>query len=145
MPGTLLADPAYVRELVYDWEFDDGSFRMDMSYFNYCQGLTMTSKKFERLYKGRSAVERVNARLKIFWGADDGNVTGAPRFHAQVTAVLLVHIGLATLLAISGGVKSNATASGKISLVRLPAGSIICTLIVRVPSPSVPSGVYAYS
>jgi hypothetical protein len=22
------ADPAYVRELVYDWEFDDGSFRM---------------------------------------------------------------------------------------------------------------------
>ena len=31
---------------------DDGSFRMDMSYFNYCQGLTMTSKKFERLFGG---------------------------------------------------------------------------------------------
>ena len=29
---------------------DDGSFRMDMSYFNYCQGLTMTSKKFEKLF-----------------------------------------------------------------------------------------------
>ncbi len=26
---------------------DDGSFRMDMSYFNYCQGLTMTSRKFD--------------------------------------------------------------------------------------------------
>jgi carbamoyltransferase len=25
---------------------------MDMSYFNYCQGLTMTSKKFERLFDG---------------------------------------------------------------------------------------------
>ena len=31
---------------------EDGSFRMDMSYFNYCQGLTMTSKKFEDLFGG---------------------------------------------------------------------------------------------
>ena len=31
---------------------DDGSFRMDMSYFNYCQGLTMTSRKFHRLFGG---------------------------------------------------------------------------------------------
>jgi carbamoyltransferase len=31
---------------------DDGSFRMDMSYFNYCQGLTMTSAKFHRLFGG---------------------------------------------------------------------------------------------
>jgi carbamoyltransferase len=30
----------------------DGSFRMDMSYFNYCQGLTMTSEKFHRLLGG---------------------------------------------------------------------------------------------
>jgi carbamoyltransferase len=30
----------------------DGSFHMDMSYFNYCQGLTMTSKKFDRLFGG---------------------------------------------------------------------------------------------
>jgi carbamoyltransferase len=31
---------------------DDGSFRMDLSYFNYCAGLTMTSKKFHRLLGG---------------------------------------------------------------------------------------------
>ena len=31
---------------------DDGSFRMDMSYFNYCQGLTMTSPKFDALFGG---------------------------------------------------------------------------------------------
>jgi carbamoyltransferase len=31
---------------------DDGSFRLDMSYFNYCQGLTMTSGKFHRLFGG---------------------------------------------------------------------------------------------
>jgi carbamoyltransferase len=30
----------------------DGSFRMDMSYFNYCQGLTMTSPRFNRLFGG---------------------------------------------------------------------------------------------
>jgi carbamoyltransferase len=31
---------------------EDGSFRMDMRYFNYCQGLTMTSKKFHDLFGG---------------------------------------------------------------------------------------------
>ncbi|HUG18284.1 MAG TPA: carbamoyltransferase, partial [Planctomycetaceae bacterium] len=31
---------------------EDGSFRMDMSYFNYCQGLTMTNDKFHRLFGG---------------------------------------------------------------------------------------------
>jgi hypothetical protein len=57
------------------------------------------TKQFERLYKGRTASERVNARLKLFWGADDGNVTGARRFHAWVGAVMVVHLGLALLLA----------------------------------------------
>jgi hypothetical protein len=57
------------------------------------------TKEFERLYKGRTAVERVNARLKLFWGADDGNVTGSRRFHGFVGAVMVVHLVLATLLA----------------------------------------------
>ena len=57
------------------------------------------TKTFERQYKGRTAVERVNARMKVFWGADDGNVTGPERFHATVAVVMLVHAGLATLLA----------------------------------------------
>jgi hypothetical protein len=57
------------------------------------------TKQFERLYKGRTAVERVNARLKIFWGVDDGQVYGARRFHAQVGAVMVVHLAFATLLA----------------------------------------------
>jgi len=30
----------------------DGSFRMDQSYFNYCGGLTMTSRKFAKLFGG---------------------------------------------------------------------------------------------
>ena len=30
----------------------DGSFHLDMSYFNYCTGLTMTNQKFDRLFGG---------------------------------------------------------------------------------------------
>ena len=30
----------------------DGSFQLDMSYFNYLSGLKMTNKKFEKLFKG---------------------------------------------------------------------------------------------
>ncbi len=58
-----------------------------------------STKQFERKYKGRTAVERVNGRLKIFWGIDDGQVYGSRRFHAHVGAVLVVHVAFATLLA----------------------------------------------
>jgi len=61
--------------------------------------LPRATKKFERLYDGRTAVERVNARFKLFWGVDDGNIRGARRFHALVGTVLIVHLAFATLLA----------------------------------------------
>lgn len=38
-----------IREHLIDIR-PDGSFRMDMSFFNYCQGLTMTNEKFHRLF-----------------------------------------------------------------------------------------------
>ena len=63
--------------------------------------LPRATKKFERLYKGRTAVERVNARCKVFWGVDDGNITGARRFFAQVGAVMAVHAAFATVLALT--------------------------------------------
>jgi carbamoyltransferase len=47
-------DPKYA-DVILDRLIDlkpDGSFRMDMSYFNYCQGLTMTSRRFESLFGG---------------------------------------------------------------------------------------------
>jgi carbamoyltransferase len=40
-----------IREKLIDLK-EDGSFRMDMSYFNYCQGLTMTSRRFDELFEG---------------------------------------------------------------------------------------------
>lgn len=61
--------------------------------------LPRATKKFERLYTGRTSVERVNARLKLFRGADDGTTTGAPRFFAFIHAVLIVHTAFATVLA----------------------------------------------
>ncbi len=47
-------EPTYVdriREHLIDLK-DDGSFRMDMSYFEYCEGLKMTSSKFDELFDG---------------------------------------------------------------------------------------------
>ncbi|MEZ4703111.1 MAG: carbamoyltransferase [Rhodothermales bacterium] len=40
-----------IRDHLIDLK-DDGSFHMDMAYFNYCQGLTMTSERFHRLFGG---------------------------------------------------------------------------------------------
>lgn len=47
-------EPKYV-ELIRDRLIDlkeDGSFRMDMKYFNYCQGWTMTNRRFDELFGG---------------------------------------------------------------------------------------------
>ena len=47
-------EPKY-KDLIYDNLVDvkeDGSFRMNMDYFNYCAGLTMTNRKFDKLFDG---------------------------------------------------------------------------------------------
>jgi carbamoyltransferase len=44
------ADTIY--EHLIDLE-EDGSFRLDMSYFEYCTGLTMTNRKFAELFDGQ--------------------------------------------------------------------------------------------
>jgi len=47
-------EPKYER-LILDELIDlkpDGSLRLDLSYFDYCQGLRMTSRKFARLFGG---------------------------------------------------------------------------------------------
>jgi hypothetical protein len=61
--------------------------------------LPRATKKFERMYKGRTAVERVNGRLKIFLDVYYVNVKGSRRFGAQVGVVLAVHAVFATLRA----------------------------------------------
>jgi carbamoyltransferase len=47
-------EPKYV-ERIYDRLLElreDGSFRLDLDYFNYCAGLTMTNARFHRLFDG---------------------------------------------------------------------------------------------
>lgn len=47
-------EPKYVKP-IYDYLMDlkpDGTFRMNMDYFNYCTGLTMTSRKFDEVFGG---------------------------------------------------------------------------------------------
>ncbi|MBT3380682.1 MAG: carbamoyltransferase [Lentisphaerae bacterium] len=48
-------EPVY-RDLILEHVMrlnEDGSVWMDMAYFNYCQGLTMTSSRFHRLFGGK--------------------------------------------------------------------------------------------
>ena len=47
-------EPRYA-ELIFDKLLDlkeDGTFRLDMQYFNYCTGLTMTNRRFDELFGG---------------------------------------------------------------------------------------------
>jgi carbamoyltransferase len=47
-------EPKYVQK-IYDYLIDlkeDGSFKMNMDYFNYAVGLTMTNRKFAELFDG---------------------------------------------------------------------------------------------
>ncbi len=47
-------EPKYVKA-IYDHLLDlkpDGTFRLNMEYFNYCTGLTMTGRKFDALFGG---------------------------------------------------------------------------------------------
>ena len=47
-------EPKY-KNLIYDHLIDvknDGSFKMNMDYFDYCAGLTMTNSKFHKIFGG---------------------------------------------------------------------------------------------
>ena len=62
-------EPVY-KDLILEHLIDlkeDGSYRMDMSYFNYCQGLTMTSRKFDRLFGGPPRKSGEPARRSARW------------------------------------------------------------------------------
>jgi len=47
-------NPKYVDQILNNLMDlkQDGTFRLDMSYFNYCTGLTMTNNRFSRLFGG---------------------------------------------------------------------------------------------
>jgi carbamoyltransferase len=107
-------EPKYV-DLFYKHLIDlkeDGSFRMDMSYFNYCQGLTMTGPRFHRLFGGppRQSESLVTQRemdlaASLQAVTEDIMLRMARHVHAVTSA---------KNLCLAGGVALNCVANGRI-------------------------------
>ncbi len=90
----------------------DGSFRMDMSYFNYCQGLTMTSRKFDKLFDGpRRKPESQLTEREMDMAASVQQVT------EEIMLRMAHHVHEKTgmkKLCLAGGVALNCVANGRI-------------------------------
>ena len=91
---------------------EDGSFKMDLSYFNYCQGLTMTSKKMNQLF-GRPPRKPESPLAQ-----DDMDIAASIQ---QVTEEIMLrasrHVHQVTgmkNLCLAGGVALNCVANGRI-------------------------------
>jgi carbamoyltransferase len=91
---------------------EDGSFKLNMKYFNYCAGLTMTNKRFEKLFGGppRKPESRLTQR-----------VMDLARSVQEVTEEVMLrmarHIHKETgqkNLCLAGGVALNCVANGRI-------------------------------
>ena len=91
---------------------DDGSFAMDMSYFNYCQGLTMTGRSFERLFGGppRSPESPITQR-EMDMAASIQVVTEEIMLRMAKTAQGLTG---SRNLCLAGGVALNCVANGRL-------------------------------
>jgi carbamoyltransferase len=95
---------------------DDGSFRLDLNYFDYCTGLTMTNDRFDALFGGkpRNPSERLEQRHMDLAASVQ-----------QVTEEIVLRLtrslargGLSENLCLAGGVALNCVANGKILLER---------------------------
>ena len=88
---------------------DDGSFQLDMSYFNYATGLTMTNKKFDVLFGGPRSPETELTQREMDLAASVQKVTE--------DIVLKLAKGIAqetgeSNLCLAGGVALNCVANG---------------------------------
>ncbi len=107
-------EPKYadlIREKLIDVK-PDGSFRMDMSYFGYCQGLRMTSPKFARLFGGPPRrTESPLTQREMDLAASVQQVTE----EIMLRSVEHVHreTGMANLC-LAGGVALNCVGNGRI-------------------------------
>jgi carbamoyltransferase len=94
----------------------DGSFRMDMRYFNYCQGLTMTNEKFATLF-GRPA-RKPESEIDDFYKDMAASVQSVTEtIILRICCFLREKTGLPRLC-LGGGVALNCVANGKL----LPEG-----------------------
>lgn len=107
-------EPKYAQ-LIFDHLIDlkeDGSFRLDQSYFNYCTGLTMTSSRFHDLFgapprKQNEPLEQRHMDL----AASVQTVTEQVVLH--LTRAIRLETGMENLC-LAGGVALNCVANGKV-------------------------------
>lgn len=92
---------------------DDGSFRLDLSYFNYCTGLTMTNQKFADLFG-----EPVRDPAKDLLTPFHMNIAASIQ---KVTEEVMLRLSRSLArehgienLCLAGGVALNCVANGKI-------------------------------
>jgi len=105
-------EPKYV-DVILDKLIDlkpDGSLALDMRYFNYCQGLTMTNREFDKLLGGppRSAESMITQR-EMDLAASIQKVTEEVVLRMARTARQLTG---AKYLCLAGGVALNCVANG---------------------------------
>jgi carbamoyltransferase len=101
----------HIRDNLLDIK-DDGSLWMDMSYFNYCQGLTMTGDKFHQLFgDGPRAADTDITQKQMDMAASIQVVT------EEVMLKMALHARELTgsrNLCLAGGVALNCVGNGKI-------------------------------
>lgn len=91
---------------------DDGSYRLHLEYFNYCQGLTMTSKRFDQLFKrGRRTPETAITQLDMDLAASIQKVT--EEIVLRSARHLHTKTGMKNLC-MAGGVALNCVANGRL-------------------------------
>ena len=107
-------EPKY-KQLIYNHLLDvkdDGSFRMNMDYFNYCAGLTMTNSKFNRLFGGPPRVPESKLTQK-----DMDLARSLQDVTEEIVLKMGNHVYKETRLkniTLAGGVALNCVANGKL-------------------------------
>src|SRR6267154_1603270 len=90
----------------------DGSFRLDLSYFNYCTGLTMTSERFHKLFGGHPRrQDELLTDYHMDLAASIQAVTD--EIVLRLTRSLRKETGIRNLC-LAGGVALNCVANGKV-------------------------------
>ena len=107
-------DPKYAQ-IILDHLVDlkpDGSFRLDMSYFNYCTGLTMTSSKFHALFGGQPRrAESLLTQREMDLAASVQAVTDEVMLRLTRSIAAETHL---PNLCLAGGVALNCVANSKV-------------------------------
>ena len=106
--------PKYAQ-LIYDNLIDlkpDGSFRLNLDYFNYCTGLTMTNERFDALFDGppRKPAAPLEQRHMDLAASIQAVIEEAV---LRLTRSLAEETGEANLC-LAGGVALNCVANGKV-------------------------------